>query len=94
MAWPTRATFPEPAPLLCVTFFTCKGTNVSGTVDLERTGHEKAACFSHFRDGALTENPKPFGSGERLSAAASLEKTALALGALTEPADPLAAPAE
>ena len=65
-----------------------------GTVDLERTGGEKAACFSHFRDGALTENPKPFGSGERLSAAASLEKTALALGALTEPADPLAAPAE
>ena len=65
-----------------------------GTVDLERTGHEKAACFSHFRDGALTENPKPFGSGERLSAAASLEKTAAALGALTEPADPLVATAE
>ena len=65
-----------------------------GTVDLERNGHEKAACFSHFRDGALTENPKPFGSGERLSAAASLEKTALALGALTEPADPLVATAE
>ena len=31
---------------------------------------------------------------ERLSAAASLEKTAIALGALTEPADPLSAPAE
>ena len=42
--------------------------SAGGTVDLERTGHEKAACFSHFRDGALTENPKPFGSGERLSA--------------------------
>ena len=68
--------------------------SAGGTVDLERNGHEKAACFSHFRDGALTENPKPFGSGERLSAAASLEKTALALGALTEPADPLVATAE
>ena len=35
--WPSRAIFPEPAPLVCVPFFTCKGTNVAGTVDLEQS---------------------------------------------------------
>lgn len=32
-----RVVFPEAQPEVCVTFFTCTGTNVSGTDDLERT---------------------------------------------------------
>ena len=35
--FPTRSSFPEAQPELCVTFFTCIGTNVAGTIDLERT---------------------------------------------------------
>ena len=35
--FPRRTTFPEPAPVLCVTFFSCIGTNVSGTEDLQHT---------------------------------------------------------
>ena len=34
---PSRNTFPEPSPRLCVTFFTCEGTDVAGTVDLQHT---------------------------------------------------------
>ena len=34
---PKRAVFPEPSPTLCVTFFTCKGTGVAGTADLQHT---------------------------------------------------------
>ena len=33
--FPSRASFPEADPELCVTFFTCTGTGVAGTVDLE-----------------------------------------------------------
>ena len=36
-AFPSRLTFPEAQPSVCVTFFTCVGTNVSGTVDLVHT---------------------------------------------------------
>ena len=32
-----RAIFPQPEPALCVTFFTCIGTNVEGTSDLQHT---------------------------------------------------------
>ena len=37
ITFPTRAVFPEPSPQLCVTFFTCVGTGVDGTTDLEHT---------------------------------------------------------
>lgn len=40
-----RSSFPEAAPELCVTFFTCVGTNVTGTVDLERTYPAAVAFF-------------------------------------------------
>ena len=36
-SFPTRAVYPEPSPDVCVTFFSCLGTNVSGTVDLQHT---------------------------------------------------------
>ena len=43
-----RAVFPEPAPQVCVTFFTCgAGTGVAGTADLQHAyctsngAHEK-----------------------------------------------------
>lgn len=35
--FPVRAVFPQPSPSVCVTFFSCVGTNVSGTVDLQHT---------------------------------------------------------
>ena len=35
-SFPQRAIFPEP-PAICVTFFSCVGTNVSGTSDLQHT---------------------------------------------------------
>ena len=35
--FPQRQRFPEDAPELCVTFFTCAGTGVAGVSDLQQT---------------------------------------------------------
>ena len=36
-SFPRRLVFPERNPHICVTFFTCVGTEVAGTVDLQHT---------------------------------------------------------
>ena len=49
-----RAVFPQEQPTVCVTFFTCVGTNVTGTTDLE---HAYPAAVRYLEMQEMSEGP-------------------------------------
>ena len=52
--FPQRRVFPEDDPSLCVTFFTCHGTGVAGSADLEET-YPSAVRYLDSQDGLRYE---------------------------------------
>ena len=50
-----RSVFPEPAPAVCVTFFTCLGNDVDGTVDLQYTYASAISYLEEQRAASLEE---------------------------------------
>ena len=50
-----RSVFPEPAPAVCVTFFTCLGNDVDGTADLQYTYASAISYLEEQRAAFLEE---------------------------------------
>ena len=54
MPFPQRRVFPQDDPTLCVTFFTCRGTGVAGSADLEEA-YPSAVRYLDAQDGLRYE---------------------------------------
>jgi hypothetical protein len=57
-SFPQRLVYPEIDPLVCVTFFTCDGNGVAGTVDLRHT-YPAAVTYLEAQASITRSNMQP-----------------------------------